>query len=530
MLKFKVKVLGNKKAINMYLNPDTNEYQKKSDIRKYIKSLGMSEQDWYNDRFLPKDENGNPIIPTCKYKECNDSCKFLNAIEGYYCACNVSHGRKYQRSFECKVEKYGMDKAMKIAEDAKNRASKSKSLERYIERFGIEEGTRRYNEYKDKIKLSLDNFIKKYGPNLGPIKFREYRERRRHSLSLEGKIEKYGEEEGLRRWKESHDKRVNSMTLDTYISKYGLEEGTKRYDELYKSRSNSHSLDNYINLYGPEDGVKRWSDWNDNLRYSRNVNWYIDKYGEEEGVRRWNELKESRKSDLPGYIRRYGEVEGTKLYREHCRSMGFNRTKEGYILKYGEDEGNRRYNEVIEHASYVRSIEGMIDKYGPIEGPKRWNEWMSNTGFSRGLNGDSSKYSKISLELFDNVTSHLYGVVDLCDLHYGPGDEWRVLTGTTNCDISLVRFLDFSIPKYKLAIEFDGDYWHPTITEEDIIEFSTGVVRDWDILNTLSREYSLTKLGWKVLHIRECNYYEDPDREINKCIDFIKSIVLYNKN
>jgi hypothetical protein len=526
MLEFKVKVLG-RNTINMYLNPDTNEYQKKSDIKKYIKSLGISEQEWYNDRFLSKDENGNPIIPTCRYEGCNNPCKFLNAIEGYYCACNTSHGRKYQLSFEGRVEKYGKEGALKKIEDIRSRASKSKSLERYIERFGIEEGTKKYNEYKDKIKLSLDNFIKKYGPELGPIKFREYREKRKRNLSLEGKIEKYGEDEGLRRWKESHDKRSNSMTLDTYISKYGLEEGTKRYNELYKVRSNSHSLENYINLYGLEVGTKKWNDWNNNLRYSRNVDWYIDKYGEEEGLKKWDELKESRKSDLAGYIRRYGEEEGTKLYKEHCRSMGFSRTREGYISKYGEEEGNRRYNEVIEHASYVRSIDGMIDKYGPVEGPKRWNEWMSNTGFSRGLNGDSCKYSKISLDLFNNIASRLYGVTDLSDIHYGPDDEWRVFTGVKNYDTSVIRFLDFSIPRYKIAIEFDGDYWHPEITMDDIIEFSTGTVRNLDILNELSREYSLTRLGWKILHIKEHNYRSSSELEINKCINFIKSIILY---
>lgn len=529
MLKFITKVLG-KKTYRLYLNPDTNEYQRKQDLRSYVKSLGMTEQDWYNDRFLPKDQDRNPIIPICKKSGCNNKCKFLNCIEGYYCACSTSHGASYKRSMEYKIEKYGEDEALRMDKEMRDRMSKSRTLQGYIDRLGPIDGPRRWEEDNRKKCHSLENFIKRYGPVDGPIEFKKYRETRRYSMSLEGRIEKFGEEIGTAMYEETRRKKRTSMTLDSYIQKFGEAEGVRKFNELYDTRSNSHSIDNYKKLYGEEEGARRHSEWVKNMSYSGSLDGYIDRYGFELGIKRWDEVINSRRSDLNGYIRRYGEVEGTKLYREHCRSMGFNRTKDGYILKYGEEEGLRRYNEVIEHASYVRSLEGHIDKYGPVEGPKKWEGWISNIGFSRGINGDNSlKYSRVSQSLFDELLSRLYGMVNLSDVLYGT-DEWRVTTGSKNYDISLVRFLDFSIPKYKLAIEFDGDYWHPTITEEDIIEFSTGVVKDWDILNTLSRGYSLTKLGWKVLHIRECNYYEDPDREINKCIDFIKSIVLYNKN
>lgn len=526
MLEFKVKILG-RKTINMYLNPDTNEYQKKSDIRMYIKSLGIPEQEWYNDRFLPKDDHGTPIIPTCKRKGCNNPCKFLNAIEGYYCACSVSHGKSYQSSLEYKVERFGEDAAKEMMNNTKIKMSKSKTLESFISRLGVEEGTKKYNEFKDKIKLSLDNFIKRYGPELGPVKFREYREKRRHSMTLEGMIERYGKEKGEMLYNESKDKRMKACTLDGLISKLGYEDGVKRYNEMSKSKSIGHTLDGFINKYGDIEGPKKYNEFTESLSYSRSLERYINKYGEELGRIKYKEHNDSRRLDIDSHIRRYGEEEGTKLYKEHCKSMGFSRTREGYISKYGEEEGNRRYNEVIEHASYVRSIDGMIDKYGPVEGPKRWNEWMSNTGFSRGLNGDSCKYSKISLDLFNNIASRLYGVTDLSDIHYGPDDEWRVFTGVKNYDTSVIRFLDFSIPRYKIAIEFDGDYWHPDITMDDLIEFSTGTVRNLDVLNELSREYSLTKLGWKILHIKEHNYRSNSELEINKCINFIKSIILY---
>lgn len=529
MLKFITKVLG-KRTYRLYLNPDTNEYQRKQDLRNYVKSLEMTEQDWYNDRFLPKDQDGNPIIPICKKSGCNNECKFLNCIEGYYCACSVSHGKSYQSTLEYKIERYGEDEALRMDKEMKDRMSKSKTLQGYIDRFGSINGPRRWKEDNKKKCHSLENFIKRYGPVDGPIEFKKYRETRKHSMSLEGMIERFGEDLGIVKYNESKSKRRNAATLQGLIDKLGEDEGTARYNEISEAKSKGHTLEGYIDKHGKDLGIKMHEQARKSRSFSRSIEGYIDRYGPELGPIKYEEHNQSRKLDLDSYIRRYGEEEGARRYKEDCKAGGFRRTREGFIKKFGEVEGNKRYDEMIEHASYVRSLEGHIDKYGPVEGPKKWEGWISNIGFSRGINGDNSlKYSRVSQSLFDELLSRLYGMVNLSDVLYGT-DEWRVTTGSKNYDISLVRFLDFSIPKYKLAIEFDGDYWHPTITEEDIIEFSTGVVKDWDILNTLSRGYSLTKLGWKVLHIRECNYYEDPDREINKCIDFIKSIVLYNKN
>lgn len=174
-----------------------------------------------------------------------------------------------------------------------------------------------------------------------------------------------------------------------------------------------------------------------------------------------------------------------------------------------------------------------IDKYGEDDGIRKYNERIIKAVSKK----DSSKVKKRisvsneSMTLFNSVYSLLYGIVDLSDVRYGSDrqvGEYAIYTRKLG-DFLNVRFLDFSIPKYKLDIEFDGDYWHPTITEDDLIEFSTGVVKNISVYNHLIKDYLLRNLGWEVLHIKEHDYLENPSREINKCIDFIKSIVLYNK-
>jgi len=69
--------------------------------------------------------------------------------------------------------------------------SESRSdLNGFILRYGIKEGTKRYNEVgKSKVSSFLEGFIKRYGDINGPIKFEEYRIR----LSIERtKNPKYG--------------------------------------------------------------------------------------------------------------------------------------------------------------------------------------------------------------------------------------------------------------------------------------------------------------------------------------------------
>ena len=43
-------------------------------------------------------------------------------------------------------------------------------------------------------------------------------------------------------------------------------------------------------------------------------------------------------------------------------------------------------------------------------------------------------------------------------------------------------------------------------------------------LREKERDNSILNAGYEVLHIKESDYREDPEREIKKCIDFIYAI------
>ena len=259
MLKFITEVLG-KRTYRLYLNPDTNEYQRKQDLRNYVKSLGMTEQDWYNDRFLLKDENDIPITPICKKSGCNNKCKFINCIEGYYCACSISHGKSYQSTLEYKIDRFGEAEALRMDKEMRDRMSKSGTLQGYIDRLGPIDGPKKWEENNKKKCHSLENFIKRYGPVDGPIEFKRYRETRRYSMSLKGMIERFGEELGIIKYNESKLKRQNATTLQGLIDKLGEDEGISRYNEISEAKSKGHTLESYIDKHGKDLGIKLYEE------------------------------------------------------------------------------------------------------------------------------------------------------------------------------------------------------------------------------------------------------------------------------
>lgn len=98
-------------------------------------------------------------------------------------------------TYEYKKEKYKWSK-----EDFDNfNKSRAITLANQIEKYGIEEGTKRFNEYCDKqsyVGNKLEYFIKKYGEKEGHIKFKEVNAKK--AITLENMVRLYGEEGKIR--------------------------------------------------------------------------------------------------------------------------------------------------------------------------------------------------------------------------------------------------------------------------------------------------------------------------------------------
>ena len=110
-----------------------------------------------------------------------------------------------------------------------------RTKEIYIEKFGEEEGLKRWESYcsKQSVKNTFEFKKQKYG--WSKEQFDRFNESR--ACTLKNFIKRHGEEEGLKRW-ESYCQRQRETTKKEYfIKEYGLEEGTKKYEAFSKARA-----------------------------------------------------------------------------------------------------------------------------------------------------------------------------------------------------------------------------------------------------------------------------------------------------
>ncbi len=126
--------------------------------------------------------------------------------------------------------------------------------------YGDDEGSKRWNEYRNKQAFSnsqeykhmtddefrcynksravtLDNLIKKYGENKGEEKFKEYCQKQSFTNSLEYFQEKYGVS-GYDKWKEYNTRKSHS--LDAYkMNASSDDEAFKKYKEYWENKSSN---------------------------------------------------------------------------------------------------------------------------------------------------------------------------------------------------------------------------------------------------------------------------------------------------
>lgn len=116
--------------------------------------------------------------------------------------------QSYTNTFEYKHKKYGMSEEG-FLEYNKLRAT---TLENMISKYGVEEGTERFNSYVEKQKdagCSLKYFQEKYGEIEGEKYYKDVNKRK--SMTLNNFIRIYGEELGKQKYLECKEKHRNLM-------------------------------------------------------------------------------------------------------------------------------------------------------------------------------------------------------------------------------------------------------------------------------------------------------------------------------
>lgn len=153
------------------------------------------------------------------------------------------------------------------------------------------------------------------------------------------------------------------------------------------------------------------------------------------------------------------------------------------------------------------SKEKLIKRYGEEKGLRRWvkrqEKWQKSY--------KHSNFSKISQELFNELYKKIkcsYNEIYFAQLNKnkeidesGKNNEYTLLLND-----KIIK-PDFFIKDINKIIEFDDIYWHRKNPENKTRE--------------AKRDLSIISSGYSILHINEYNYRKNPEKEIQKCIEFI---------
>lgn len=130
--------------------------------------------------------------------------------------------------------------------------------------------------------------------------------------------------------------------------------------------------------------------------------------------------------------------------------------------------------------------------------PDNWEEELQKF-----LSFNNVRYSKISQELFWSIYDYVDGDCYFAELN----NEWKYFTNKEQRNVlgehsKYCFYLDF---KYdNKIIEFDGDYWHRETNEYDNV-----------------RDSVLIEDGYEVYRVKECDYMENKQKTIEKCVEFL---------
>lgn len=106
----------------------------------------------------------------------------------------------------------------------------------------------------------------------------------------EGYIERFGKEEGTKRWNSYCEKQSITNTFEYKQEKYGWTK--EQFDEFNKSRS--CTLENFIKRHGQEEGVRKWNEYCEIQRYTTTLEYFQKTYGKAEGKKKYEDYQRAK--------------------------------------------------------------------------------------------------------------------------------------------------------------------------------------------------------------------------------------------
>ena len=249
---------------------------------------------------------------------------FLGEGEGNKRAFNLMR----KRNLKTYIFKFGIEIGTLKYNHALEIDKFKNTLPGFIKRYGEEVGSKKYYEKNRKLSVGYDR-LKRDGYTEEQIKEIKTKHSKGSSSSLNSYIEKYGEEIGSlkynkrrlssvshRSWKdvqkffscsEEEAKEFVSCgqrrNLNFYHKKYGIEVGNQRYKNANLRRAYANTKDYYIEKYGKEDGLQKYKQRIIDCGKGSKIEYYVEKYGEEIGSLKYKDIlhrksKSSRNSNI----------------------------------------------------------------------------------------------------------------------------------------------------------------------------------------------------------------------------------------
>lgn len=119
-------------------------------------------------------------------------------------------------------------------EEYKKKMSAQNTLEGMLKKYG-EEGKTRYEKMLQGKVHTLDAVIARHGEKEGKIRYENANKKRKLAQKKEGFIQRFGLEEGIKKYNQTLEDKRNRNTVEYFIAKHGETMGREKFAEWYTS-------------------------------------------------------------------------------------------------------------------------------------------------------------------------------------------------------------------------------------------------------------------------------------------------------
>ena len=357
------------------------------------------------------------------------------------------------------IHAYGEEKAREMWKLRCKKAAQT--LENYIIKFGETEGTKRYNQLREKHKDkgTLGWFIRQFGETEGTKRY--YIKNKKISVGVESlKARGYSEDE-IVEIKKRHSKNSDSASKEAYIRKYGKERGLMLYNmrTVKRKLTTKRCLEYWLVQCGGDEVAAKQKQ---KEYQTHDKKFFIEKYGEVTGLQKYLEMNKKRSQSLESYIKKFGEELGTQKYNKSCLSKKGQNSLTWYIEKYGESIGFEKYKykclkSSLQNNRPIYSIskpEMEVVKYILELIPNNYKSYYNNHQYCFFLNNEERKSTKIKMIYPDFYCKELNLVVEFF------GDYWH-------CHPNTFKDESFILPQHKITV---GEVRHMDLQKKNIFK------------------------------------------------------------